>query len=75
MSEIVEKRWWAYSKRNAAFEIMGYTKPGGDFQTDAAKAMEVLAKYLKEPIPSDVELCLLSDEHPDSQIELESYSG
>jgi len=71
MSEIVEKRWWAYSKKYPLFEIMGYSKPGGDFREDAAKAMEILAKYLKDPIPSDVELCMLKDE----QIESELYSG
>ena len=75
MAEIIEKRWWAYSKRNAAFEIMGYTKKGGDFHDDAAKAMETLSKHLKEPIPSDVELCLLADEQDGQGYESESYSG
>ena len=76
MSEIVGKRWWAYSKRSPDFEIMGYTTPGGDFHEDATKAMEILSKHLKEPIPSDVELCLLADEQEEIELyEQESYSG
>jgi hypothetical protein len=73
MTEIVEKRWWAYSKKNPIFDIMGYSKWGGDEEQDASKAMETLSKYLGDPIPSDVELCIIADEQ--LELETESYSG
>ena len=69
MPEIIEKRWWAYSKRNPLFEILGYSTTGGDYRDDASSAMEILSKYLREPIPSDVELCVLP------AVEAEGYSG
>ena len=71
MTDIVERRWFAYSKRNPLFEILGYSKLGDDHSNDAVKAIETLSKYLKEPIPSDVELCMM----PPEQLESEGYSG
>ena len=69
MPEIIEKRWWAYSKRNPLFEILGHSTIDGDYRDDASSAMEILSKYLREPIPSDVELCVLP------AVEAEGYSG
>jgi len=53
------RRWWVYSKRHKEFEAIGYSKPGDDHMDDALKAMEMLAKHLKRPIPTDINLTLL----------------
>jgi hypothetical protein len=78
MADIIEKRWWSYSKRNDKFEILGYSILGGDCRDDAAEAMEDLSKYLHEPIPSDVELCILPLQNTKSERSTESeeaYAG
>lgn len=59
MEEAVEKRWWAYSKRNKRFQIVGYSTKNNDFRDDAAKALELLSKHIGEPIPSDIELIII----------------
>jgi len=55
----IGKRWRAYSKRNKNFDVSGYTEPGDDYKEDAIKAMELLSKHFREPIPDDVELALM----------------
>jgi hypothetical protein len=57
--EEIFSEWWAYSKHDGRFDIYGYSTEGGDHRDDALQAMEVLAKHLGEPIPSDIELTII----------------
>ena len=60
MEDEIDKKWQAYSKRSPRFNIFGYSTKNGDYRDDAVKAMEILSKAIKEPIPSDVEMKILS---------------
>lgn len=56
----IGKQWLAWSKSNPKFDIRGYTKGGKDYQNDAINAMQMLSKVMRQPIPKDVELTVIS---------------
>lgn len=60
MNTQIGKKWAIRSSTDVRFNISGYTKPGDDYENDAIKAMEQLARYIGKSIPRDIELDLLS---------------
>lgn len=58
----IGKNWRVWSKRNPNFDILGYTKPGGNHTQDALKACEKLSKHIKESVPTDVQLQFLNSD-------------
>lgn len=60
MKSNIGKKWWAWSMTDPKFDIRGYSPGGQDYELDAIKAIDTLAKHLGKPIPADVEWTVLS---------------
>ena len=62
MITAIGKHWWAHSKRNKKFDAVGYTKAGGNYTGEAIEAMKVISRFIKEPIPTDIQLDILGSD-------------
>ena len=58
----IGKHWRVWSKQSKNFDIIGYTKSGGNYAADAIKACEKLSKHIKESIPGDIQLQFLNSD-------------